>query len=303
VAILFLEAKVGSFKLYLRPIKKQKTHNEKSTTENSKLKTVNRIFLYCNKKLMAKITAPFQIEGTLDDLNFYIDQDGINRARLKPDSHMTTAKYKNSPSFHKMRMQNLEFKQCAIKAKTFRLLAVQFNKHAKDGSFAGRANKLLLEILQEDQKNELGSRLFTEGIKTKFGQEFLIGFESNKLRPLSKVFIENKKWEIKNNRFSSPSFNPATDIDWPEEATHLTFNLGIANWNVENDTFSTNYAQPIMLSKTDEKQNIVLDIVPPLEKDLQLTFLFIGFSKQKGSRHIPLHRKYNTATIIAYQYW
>jgi hypothetical protein len=251
---------------------------------------------------MAKITAPFLIEGTLDDLNFYIDQDGINRARLKPDSHMTTAKYKNSPSFHKMRMQNLEFKQCAIKAKTFRLLAVAFNKHAKDGSFAGRANKLLLDILKEDTKNELGSRLFTEGIKTNFGQEFLIGFESNKLRPLSKVLIGNKKWEIKNNRFSYPNFNPANDINWPEEATHLTLNLAVANWNIENDTFSTNYEQPIMLSKTDEKQNIVLEVAHPLDQNLQLTFLFIGFSIQRGSRHIPLHRKYNTATLIAYQY-
>lgn len=200
-------------------------------------------------------------------------------------------------------MQNLEFKQCEIKAKTFRLLAVAFNKHAKDGSFAGRANKLLLEILKEDQKNELGSRLFTEGMKTKFGQEFLIGFESNKLRPLSKVFIENKKWEIKNNRFSCLSFNPATDIDWPEEATHLTINLAIANWNIDNNTFSTNYEQPIMLSKTAEKQNLVLELVPPLEKDLQLTFLFIGFSQQRGSRYISLHRKYNTATLIAYQYF
>jgi hypothetical protein len=252
---------------------------------------------------MAKITAPFVIEGTIDDLNFYLDEYGINRARLKPEPHMTTAKYKNSPSFHKMRMQNLEFKQCAIKAKTFRLLVAEFNKHSKDGSFAGRANKLLLEILKEDPKNELGSRLFTEGIKTKFGQEFLIGFESNKLRPISKVFVKNNKWEIKNNRFSLPAFNPVNDINWPEEATHITLNLAIANWNLENDIFSTNYEQPIILSKTDKKQNIVLEVVPPLEQNLQLTFVFIGFSKQRGSRNIALHRKYNTATLIAYQYF
>jgi hypothetical protein len=137
---------------------------------------------------MAKVTAPFIIEGTIDDLNFYIDQEGINRARQKPDSHMTSDMYKNSPSFHKMRMQNQEFGQCATIAKTFRLLVAEFNKQAKDGSFAGRVNKLLLEILQEDPINQLGSRLFSEGIKTSFGQELLLNFESNKLRPLSKVF-------------------------------------------------------------------------------------------------------------------
>jgi hypothetical protein len=251
---------------------------------------------------MAKITAPYIIEGTIDDLNFYLDEYGINRARMKPESHMTSDKYKNSPSFHKMRMQNQEFGQCAIKAKTFRLLVAKFNKNAKDGSFAGRANKLLLEILQEDQTNELGSRLLTEGIKTNFGQEFLIGFESNKLRPISKVFTDNKKGKIKNNRFSLPNFHPTNDINWPEEATHVTFNLAIANWNVENDSHSTNYADPILLSKTTDIQNIVLEVTPPIELNLQLTFLFIGFSKQKGSRHIPLHRKHNTTTLIAYQY-
>lgn len=252
---------------------------------------------------MAKVTAPFIIEGTIDDLNFYIDQEGINRARLKPESHMTSDRYKNSPSFHKMRMQNQEFGQCATIAKTFRLLVAEFNKQAKDGSFAGRVNKLLFEILQEDTINELGSRLFSEGIKTSFGQELLLNFESNKLRPLSKVFNENKKWKIKNNRFFLPDLNPANDINWPEEATHVTFNLAIANWNLENNSFSTNYAQPIIVSKTDEKQNFVLEVLSHLEQNLQLTFLFIGFSKQRGSRHVPLHRKYNTATLIDYHYF
>jgi hypothetical protein len=249
---------------------------------------------------MAKVTAPFKIEGTIDDLNFYIDQQGTNIVRIKPEPHMTTEKFKTLPSFHKMRMHNQEFGQCVTKAKTFRLLAAEFNKQAKDGSFAGRANKLLFEILQEDPNNELGSRLFTEGIKTHFGQELLLNFESNKLRPIDKVFKDHKKWELKNNCFCYPNFNPSNDIDWPEDATHLTLNYAISHWNLENDTFSTNYGQPIIASKTDEKQNIVLELAPFLEQNLQLTFLFIGFSKQRGSRQIPLHRKHNTTTLIAY---
>ena len=147
-------------------------------------------------------------------------------------------------------------------------MVAEFNKHAKDGSFAGRANELLLEILQEDLKNELGSRLITERIKTKFGQDLLLGFEGNKLRPLSNVFVENKKWEIKNNRFRLPALNPVNDINCPEEATLLTFNLAISNWKLENYAFSTNYAHPIILSKTDEKQKLVTGFVPPLEQNL-----------------------------------
>jgi hypothetical protein len=250
---------------------------------------------------MAKVIAPFQIEGTLNDLNFYIDQEGTNRVRMKPEAKMTTHKFKTLPSYHKVRMHSKEFGQCATIAKTFRVLAVHFNRNAKDGSFAGRVNKLLFEILQEDTQNELGSRLFKEGIKTRFGQELLLGFESNKLRPLTQV-LKNKKWEIKKYIFNFPNCVPDTDIDWPEEATHVSFNLAIANWNTENNSFSTNYGTPVIFSKTDAPQNITLECLSPIEQDLHITFLFIGFSKQRGSHHLPLHRKYNTASIINYHF-
>jgi hypothetical protein len=248
---------------------------------------------------MAKVIAPFQIAGTIDDLNFYMDENNVNRVRIKASSTMTTEKFRNEPAFHKMRMHNQEFAQCTTIAKTFRLIAEEFNTKAKDGSFAGRVNKLLFEILQEDKHNELGSRQFKEGIKTKFGQELLLGFESNKLRPLAQV-LKNKKWKIKKYTFNWPNCIPFIDIDWPEEATHVNFNLAIANWNTENNTYSTQYGTPFIFSKTDAEQDITLQGLPPNEYHLHIVFLFIGFSKQRGSHHLPLHRKYNTTSIIAY---
>lgn len=251
---------------------------------------------------MAKVIAPFQIEGTLDDLNFYLDENKINRVRTKGESSMTTERYQKDPSFHKMRMQNQEFAQCATIAKTFRLLALQFNKRAKNGSYAGRTNKLLIEILQNDPSNELGARQFKEGIKTKNGQEQLVGFESNILRPLPLV-LKKKKWTIKDNTFHLPKYNLATDIEWPEDATHITFCLAIANWNIETNHHTTHYAEPQLFSKLTSPQDITIPATPPTDQDLHLTFVFIGFSKQIGSKHIPLHRKHNTATLIAYHYF
>ncbi len=199
-------------------------------------------------------------------------------------------------------MQNQEFAQCATIAKTFRLLALQFNKKAKNGNFAGRTNKLLIEILQNDNFNELGSRQFPEGIKTKNGQEQLVGFESNTLRPLPLV-LKNKKWKIKDDTFHFPKCKLAADIEWPVDATHITFSLAIANWNIETNHHTTHYARPQLFSKSASPQDVTITAIPPTDQDLHLTFLFIGFSKQQGSKHVPLHRKYNTATLIAYQYY
>lgn len=56
---------------------------------------------------MARIIAPFKIEGTLHDTNFYVDQDNINRAREKAASSMTSEKYWTLPIYHNVRMQSV----------------------------------------------------------------------------------------------------------------------------------------------------------------------------------------------------
>jgi uncharacterized protein YggU (UPF0235/DUF167 family) len=70
----------------------------------------------------------------------------------------------------------------------FRQIANRFNNLAKEVSFAGRANKLLFEILEEVTTQPRGQRTLIEGLKTRDGKEILLGFESNKLRPLRSVF-------------------------------------------------------------------------------------------------------------------
>ncbi len=251
---------------------------------------------------MAIVKAPFTITGTIDDLNFYLDQDKINRVRKKADLTNTTKKNRNATNDHLIKMQGQEMSHCSKTSKIFRRLTQAFNNNAKDGSYAGRANALFLNIVKEDHKNVRGSRLVTEGIKSKYGQELLLGFESNKLRPLPLV-IPSNKWTLKNHGFKYSNCNLITDLNWPEEATHVTFNLAIANWDMNTQHFTTHYGEALFFPKTNTTQDITITVTPPSEEDLHLTFVFIGFSKQIGSKHIPLHRKHNTATLIGYHYF
>ena len=88
------------------------------------------------------------LDGTGDTHDFVV-ADGINYVRKKGKTGVTSKDFKNNPIFDPIRNQGKELGHCSKKAFQFRQLAARFNKLAKDGSVAGRINKLLLEILQE----------------------------------------------------------------------------------------------------------------------------------------------------------
>lgn len=249
---------------------------------------------------MAKVVAPFLIKGTIDDINFVVTADGNNYARAKGKTGVTATEFKNNPIFDRIRNQGQEFGQCAKKSALFRQLAVRFNKLAKDGSFAGRANKLLFEILQEDTTHPQGKRTLAEGLKTSDGKEFLLFFESNKLRPLHHILKVKEQCNTENQTVTLNDFIVREHIDWPEEATHVHLASATTNWDFENDTFDTCYSDEIILDKESEKQTITLSTNKPIGNQLYLTFLFIGFAKQERKKHKLLHRKNNTTTLIAY---
>jgi hypothetical protein len=73
----------------------------------------------------------------------------------------------------------------------------------------------------------------------------------------------------------------------------------LANWDFENETFNTCYSEEIILAKDAEKQIVILKTEIPTGNHLHLTFIYIGFAKQDRKKYKLLHRKNNTATIIA----
>lgn len=249
---------------------------------------------------MAKVTAPFLIKGTIDDLNFVVTADGSNYVRMKGKTGVTAAAFKNNPVFDPIRQQGQEFGHCVQKAKLFRQLAARFNELAKDGSFAGRANKLLLEILQEDTIEPRGKRTLANGLKTESGKEALLFFESNKLRPLRQLLKIKEIHNPQNQTITLADFYAKEDLDWPEEATQAHLAMATANWDYENDSFDSCYSSEIIFDKASSRQTLTLSTEKPIGNHLQLTFLSINFTKKEKKVMKYLHRKYNTATLIAY---
>lgn len=247
---------------------------------------------------MAKVIAPFKISGTLDDINFINTPDG-NIARMKRDKFMTSKEFMANPIYDRIREHGKEMGYASRKSRIFRLLAVQFYKKSKDVSFAGRANKIILEILKEDHINPKGKRTLEEGMKSPFLSEIIIGFEGCKDKPLARTLQTDFNYSQANNVLTITDFIPKTHLDWPEEASHAHLALATACWDFANDNFETCYGEEILCDKEAEKQTIQLTSEIPEENHCLLTFIFIGFSKKQRGRHTFLHRRNNTVSVIS----
>jgi hypothetical protein len=247
---------------------------------------------------MAKVIAPFKISGTLDDLNFINSQEG-NFVRMKKERHLTSEEFKENPIFDRIRQQGKEMGYCALKSRQFRALAKLFFDKSKEGSFAGRANKILLEILEEDTINPKGERTLEEGMKSPFLSEILIGFEGNKYRPLQKIFKTKFHHIPEDRKLIIKDFKAKENLDWPEEATHVHLSIATANWDYENQTFDTCYSEDIILDKESELNTLTLTTDKPKGNNLMLTYFYVGYAKQERRKHKLLHRKFNTVSIIA----
>jgi len=246
---------------------------------------------------MAKVIAPFKIIGTLDDLNFYLDENKVNLVRTKGNTGVSSKEFKTNPIFTKVRNHGAEFGHCTQIAHTFRKLANQFNLKAKDGSFAGRANKLLVEILQEDTTNESGKRTVANGLDTIEGKECLIGFEGNKQRPLNKVLKTKWHWNDKSGGLIIANFNPGSHIDWPIDATQAHIAIARANWDYENNTFDTAYSDEYTFEIDSPTNNCEIKVGQPKGNNLQLLYVYIGFSKQDRKKTTLLKRINNTVSL------
>ena len=247
---------------------------------------------------MAKVIAPFKIVGTLDNLNFYIDENKINRVRTKGKSGITSEEFKKNPIFTKVKNHGKEFGKAVKIAQKFRALAHYFNNRAKDGSFAGRGNKLILEIIQEDQINPHGERTFENGLKQEDVKNYFLNFEGNKLRPLNKIAKIKWLWDEEKSILTIKNLKLDQNIMWPEKADNIHLAIARTNWMYLENKFETNYSEEIVLKKEDKTKTIELKVEKPREEQLQLVFLFIGFSVQERKKTKELKRANNTVSII-----
>ncbi len=247
---------------------------------------------------MAKVIAPFEIIGTINDLNFYkASEQNLVREKGKPG--VTKKQFAENKVFDKIRQHSTEFGNCAKKSITFRQLAKQFYDKAKEVSFAGRVNQILFEILEEDTSQPIGARKLENGLQIPKLDQILVNFEGNRLRPLHKILKRKITFDWTQNNINLTTINLEKEIVWPEPvANQIHLQLAIANWNYREDKFENQYSNEIIIEKTNKKTDITFKLDKLQTKDLWIAYLFIGFSNKERRKTKLLHKKWNTATII-----
>jgi len=248
---------------------------------------------------MAKVIAPFKIVGTLDDLVFYLDQEKKqNFVKTKGKTGVSSEEFKKNPIFTKARNHGQEFGRCTKKAQNFRFVAHYFNNRAKDGSFAGRSNRLMLDVMNEDITSLHGERTVEIGMQSEDAKDYFIGFEGNKIRPLKKVLTTKWHWNDTLSEFSIAQFLPKNHIDWPDEAEFVHIAIARANWNYNDNKFTIEYSEEMVFEKEEKEGDLIVKTNIPNGDQLQLTFLFIGFSLRYRKKLKELKRINNTVSII-----
>ena len=246
---------------------------------------------------MAIIKAPFTITGTLDNLNFYIDQDNVNRVRTKGKSGISSKEFHSNPIYNRIKQHNKEFGSAVKTSRIFRALASSFNSRAKDGSFAGRANKLLFEILEEDTQNPLGERSVACGLDTAAGAQLLVGFEGKKVKPLYQTLQKKGYWNDSSASFNLPQLSLLNDIQWPEQAAYVHFAVALSHWDYKLETYNTTYSEEVILEKKEQTLDLCLKPTALQADKLVLLFVFLSFSENYKNKIRPLKRSFNSVTI------
>ena len=246
---------------------------------------------------MAKVTGIVKLEGMIDDMIFYKDQDGNNLVKLKHQKFVTPEMFHNSPNFKKVRDHGKEFGHAGKMTGIFRRLVFQFNEQAKDYSFQGRTTKLFLEIIKEDSKNEPGTRTLVQGMKEEEVAYYLEGFEGNKFRPLNKVLLAPWQWNEGLGQLEVNGFDPLLHLDWPETATHVQLCAARCRWDFESRHFTTHYSETATFEKVSTKIDLHLAVQEPEGTGWELLYFYIGFSVKERKHFKPLKRIHNTVSL------
>ena len=251
-----------------------------------------------NSTLMATVIVPFKIVGTIEDLNFNIDGDKVNRVREKGKTGVSSEQFKNYPCFKKVKNHRKEFGRCIRKAQNFRQIAYSFNKRAKDGSFFRSGQQINAWCFKRracwfSARTNLESRM-----ESPDAADYFIGFEGNKHRLLKTVLKKIGYGMIRQaNSAFIYSFNPA-ELSIGKAHSYWTSLSLLPTGNYIDNKFTACYSQELILEKNENTTDIFIEFEKPDGEHLHLLFLFIGFSIKDKKRTKELKRSNNTMSII-----
>lgn len=208
---------------------------------------------------MAKIKSPFKIVGTIDNINFYVDE-GKNVARTAGGGFDGEA-IRTKPSMVRVRENGSEFGHCASVKSTFLRALRPFILKMRGRRLHSGMTSMFVQIKNYDPVSKRGERKVGLGLTTLDGFNLLMTYSHPERYSIEQVLGNRFVMDWNDSSCHCANFQ-TNGIQFPEYATHVGLLFGVVVMDFDAISTNTFLAEEFVLSKTAANQAISL---PPTE--------------------------------------
>lgn len=245
---------------------------------------------------MAKQVGILPLSGQAGGISFY-KQNGVNLAKQKSSLDGDRVRY--SPEFVNTRKNNSEFTQASYASKLIRDSFASIVHNNSGNIVSGLTTKRALTVVQSDQANPWGSRLYSAG-----DQALMVGYEFNNnctfgnIAPVPYVFAINRTTGAVTLDYTA--FIPEDIMQWPDGATDCSFTLMAGEMDFDTFTAVTAFAESAKVPLDGTSTNLaVLTATVTAASTLPLYAIAgIKFFKKVGAVYNLLKNKSYDASYI-----
>lgn len=247
---------------------------------------------------MAKLKSLLKIEGTLDGMTFYKNQEGEYLVKTK--SGVSKSRIQNDPAFIRTRENGQEFGHIAKSGKVFRRAIATLIADVQDRSKTYRLTSQLNEVKRFDTTSGRGERKVSIGIGSPEGKEALKFFDFNKKATLDAVLKSRYELDTVANEITLNGFTPRLNLGVPQGATHVELSAAMMNFDFSSGEGEVAMSNVENLEIDNTTANIALNFSStPIAAGETYYFLKVAYFQEFNGQQYPLlNGAFNALQII-----
>jgi len=244
---------------------------------------------------MARVTGPFKITGTIDDMNFYED-DGKNIAR-KAGGGFDGKAIKTKDSMVRVRENASEFGHCAAVKSRFMRALHPYLFRVKGRKLHSAMSSLFVQIKNFDPVSKRGERRVSHGLTTTDGRNLLLTYSYPERFTIDSTLGNRFVVDPVTHSCSCSDFD-VSGIVFPEFATHVGLLYGVVVMDFDAIQAHTFLATEHYVSKKDANHSIVLNpLTPPSGDGARIAVMGVRFYQEVNGVMTKLEAKRGVAVL------
>jgi hypothetical protein len=188
---------------------------------------------------MAKFEGIFEIQGTIQGMTFFKSKDGL---LIRKKGGVNKKRINSDPAFQRTRENNSEFGHNAKMGQLMRKSVANLLSLAKDFRVSSRMSQAMSAVKNLDLDSARGQRKVWVGIENPEAKQVIRGFDFNLKSPFNSVFRGQYALDTATGTVTIDDFNPATNLSFPQGATHASLSVAVAVVDFELENYGTTYS-------------------------------------------------------------